>query len=85
MKLVSLLVAILVSTAPYEAGGTLVFPDIDEDDFPAQTLSVQQSPGGTMYWVMGQLGEVKQVGCRLWFSSERNCPASVKQNGAPQL
>eukprot|EP00904_Undaria_pinnatifida_P003870 jgi/Undpi1/13484/HiC_scaffold_8.g03143.m1 len=47
----------------FDTGLTEVFPDLDTDlDFPANTLSIHQSPDGSMYWLMGQLGEVKKVG-----------------------
>eukprot|EP00904_Undaria_pinnatifida_P003872 jgi/Undpi1/13486/HiC_scaffold_8.g03145.m1 len=46
----------------FEPGLNEVFPDLDsDDDFPDATISLRQSPDGTMYWLMGQQGEVKKV------------------------
>ncbi|CAM9165509.1 unnamed protein product [Scytosiphon promiscuus] len=45
----------------FEPGLNDFFPDLDEDDFPSQTVSLKQSPDSTMYWLVGQAGEVKTV------------------------
>ncbi|CAM9759383.1 unnamed protein product [Scytosiphon promiscuus] len=46
----------------FEAGLNLVFNELDnEADFPAQTISVHQSPDSSVYWLMGQAGEVISV------------------------
>ncbi|CAM9121681.1 unnamed protein product, partial [Hapterophycus canaliculatus] len=51
---------------PYEERALLpglsnFFPNLDDDDFPSQTISLKQSPDGSMYWLVGQAGEVKMV------------------------
>lgn len=52
----------IVAAEIFDTGLTEVFPDLDnESDFPEKTLSIHQSPDGSMYWLMGQEGEVKKV------------------------
>lgn len=52
----------VVAAEIFDTGLTEVFPDLDnESDFPEKTLSIRQSPDGSMYWLMGQEGEVKKV------------------------
>lgn len=39
-----------------------MFPDLsNEDDFPGKTISMRQTPDGSEFWLMGQLGEIKKV------------------------
>lgn len=46
----------------FEPGLNKVFPDLDnENDFPTATISMHQSPDGSMFWLMGQLGEIRKV------------------------
>ena len=46
----------------FEPGLNKLFPELDnEKDFPAQTISMHHSPDGSMYWLGGQLGEIKKV------------------------
>ncbi|CAM9182128.1 unnamed protein product, partial [Laminaria digitata] len=46
----------------FEPGLNKLFPDLDnKEDFPAQTISMHHSPDGSMYWLGGQLGEIKKV------------------------
>ncbi|CAM9143199.1 unnamed protein product, partial [Hapterophycus canaliculatus] len=45
-----------------EDGLSPVFLDLDSDaDFPSQTISVHQSPDNSMYWLMGQDGQIVAV------------------------
>ncbi|CAM9268154.1 unnamed protein product, partial [Hapterophycus canaliculatus] len=44
----------------FEPGLTEVF-DLSDEEKPAQTISMKQSPDGSMYWLVGQAGEVKVV------------------------
>lgn len=46
----------------FEPGLNKVFPDLSvDDDFPAKTISMHQSPDSSMYWLAGQLGAIKKV------------------------
>eukprot|EP00903_Cladosiphon_okamuranus_P010393 g9831.t1 len=45
----------------FESGLTKVFPDLSDGDFPGQTVSLKQSPDGSMWWFGGQAGEIKSV------------------------
>eukprot|EP00903_Cladosiphon_okamuranus_P006181 g6078.t1 len=46
----------------FEPGLNEVFPDLDhEDDFPSTTLSMHQSPDGSMFWLAGKAGVIKKV------------------------
>lgn len=64
MTRTSLSVGVLLSHPAeiFEPGLNKLFPDLDnEEDFPAQTTSMHHSPDGSMYWLGGQLGEIKKV------------------------
>eukprot|EP00903_Cladosiphon_okamuranus_P008203 g7898.t1 len=50
-----------VQETTFEPGLTLAFPNLDDDDKPGQTLTLKQSPDGSMFWIVGQLGEIIKV------------------------
>eukprot|EP00903_Cladosiphon_okamuranus_P006180 g6077.t1 len=46
----------------FEPGLIEVFPELDhKEDFPSVTMSVHQSPDGSMYWLGGRAGVIKKV------------------------
>eukprot|EP00903_Cladosiphon_okamuranus_P020570 g18881.t1 len=40
---------------------TEAFPDLSKSEFPSRTVSIHQSPDGSMYWFGGQDGEIKSA------------------------
>ncbi|CAN0254776.1 unnamed protein product, partial [Ectocarpus fasciculatus] len=43
----------------FASGLTQVFDS--QDDFPSSTIGLHQTPDSSMYWLVGQAGEIKMV------------------------
>lgn len=52
----------LPSAEIFDPGLNELFPDINENRFPEQLISLRHTPDGSMFWLAGLEGQIKKVG-----------------------